>query len=251
MLSKIYNEMLKTDPPNKKENLELIKRCADGEDSVIWDVVIKNARLVFYVLKQNFSQQINDETFSDGLWGLYLAIKNMKDPDSKNFSFTAYAIKYIFGHIIKGLQSRQTQLSSASRKHVTQTSLDAEYKNGEDGNSKRLEIPTEHDEQPDHIIAERDRSKYLREVSSFLVDNIKLSEGQRRIVDGLMKHEGKGNLVAQEIGVSRQHVSEVKKRVREKMEKLLSQNPKLKSQFYQMIVEYDDATRIQLLGLFN
>lgn len=79
MLSDQYNILLVWEPPTEEENQEFLAEVLTGSDHAAWCFVLLNARFVVTIIRQTLGMEnIDDETFSDGLIAFHLALTRLK-----------------------------------------------------------------------------------------------------------------------------------------------------------------------------
>ncbi|MCY6483587.1 RNA polymerase sporulation sigma factor SigF [Clostridium aestuarii] len=89
--------------PNYKENLELLKKCKNGDKSALDKLVKNNMPLVAVISKKFLNRGYEyDDIFQIGCMGLVKAINNF---DAKyNVQFSTYAVPMIMGEIKRFLR---------------------------------------------------------------------------------------------------------------------------------------------------
>jgi len=97
---------------NPEENEKLINEIAtagENKDELAWKLAQNNYPLIPSIINKQFTSQIDQysQMLSDGMVGLFKACKNVKE-GTQNKVFACYASRYIFGHILDGVNERRS-----------------------------------------------------------------------------------------------------------------------------------------------
>ena len=79
--------------------------------------------MVSWVLARRFSNNVCDESFSDGLWGFYTAVTRLRKGATPQ-EFFGYCHKYIMGYVQQGVIQRASQLSKFRYVNAREFSMD-------------------------------------------------------------------------------------------------------------------------------
>ncbi len=190
-------------PLSKAEELEIMRRITDGDDSAREILIVHNLRLVVYIAKKFESPSAGTEDLiSIGTIGLIKAV-NTFSPE-KNIKLATYASRCIENEILMFLR-KASQLKN-------EISIDEPLNTDYDGNELLLcdILGTEADEINLSLENEVERKLVLSAVSG-------LSERERRIMElrfGLNgKKEHTQKEVADKLGISQSYISRLEKKI--------------------------------------
>ena len=190
-------------PLSKAEELEIMSRITDGDDSAREILIVHNLRLVVYIAKKFESPSAGTEDLiSIGTIGLIKAV-NTFSPE-KNIKLATYASRCIENEILMFLR-KASQLKN-------EISIDEPLNTDYDGNELLLcdILGTEADEINLSLENEVERKLVLSAVSG-------LSERERRIMElrfGLNgKKEHTQKEVADKLGISQSYISRLEKKI--------------------------------------
>lgn len=92
--SDLAKKIFQSKIPSREENLMLVKRAKDGDRLAMDEVIIRNGRLVFSVMKNyTYAESIEDDILQEGLMGIQHAV--MKFDFGYKVSFSTYAVFWI------------------------------------------------------------------------------------------------------------------------------------------------------------
>jgi hypothetical protein len=228
-LSAEYRRMLDQDPPEKKENEELLRRAYTGTDEDKWVVVTRNARMVLWVISRHFSDKTSNDTFSDGLWGLFTAVSRLKENCSVQ-EFFGYSHKYIMGYVQQGVIQRGSQLAKFRYTNRREISLD--QFDGTDDDSVKMEIENPNEASPVDMLGREDAGLYSESLIEFICDHpaLRLTDLQKERFRLLARHGGNLSSAAREAGVSAERMRVIKVLVEERLFRLIDSHPGLQHQ---------------------
>ena len=228
-LSAEYKRMLDEEPPTREENDILLKKAFEGTDEDKWEVVTRNARMVLWVISRHFSNKTSNDTFSDGLWGLYTAVTRLRE-DCSVQEFFGYSHKYIMGYVQQGVIQRGSQLAKFRYTNRPEVSLDKF--DGTDEDTFKMEIENPNALNPDDQLGESDARVYSSAFIDFVCEHpaMRLTELQKERFRLLGRHGGNLSSAAREVGVSAERMRVIKVLVEERLFKLIDSNPGLQHQ---------------------
>lgn len=190
-------------PLSKAEELEIMRRITDGDDSAREILIVHNLRLVVYIAKKFESPSAGTEDLiSIGTIGLIKAVNTFSP--QKNIKLATYASRCIENEILMFLR-KASQLKN-------EISIDEPLNTDYDGNELLLcdILGTEADEINLSLENEVERKLVLSAVSG-------LSERERRIMElrfGLNgKKEHTQKEVADKLGISQSYISRLEKKI--------------------------------------
>ena len=190
-------------PLSKAEELEIMSRITDGDDSAREILIVHNLRLVVYIAKKFESPSAGTEDLiSIGTIGLIKAVNTFSP--QKNIKLATYASRCIENEILMFLR-KASQLKN-------EISIDEPLNTDYDGNELLLcdILGTEADEINLSLENEVERKLVLSAVSG-------LSERERRIMElrfGLNgKKEHTQKEVADKLGISQSYISRLEKKI--------------------------------------
>ena len=229
LLSAEYRRMLDREPPTKEENNELLKTAFNGTDEDKWEMVTRNARMVLWVISRHFSDKTSNDTFSDGLWGLYTAVTRLREGCSVQ-EFFGYSHKYIMGYVQQGVIQRGSQL--AKFRYISKREVSLDKFDGSDDDTMRMEIENPNALAPDECLGSDDARIYSSKFIDDLCENpaLRLTELQKERFQLLARHGGNLSSAAREAGVSAERMRVIKVLVEQRLFNLIDSNPGLQHQ---------------------
>jgi hypothetical protein len=232
MLSEQYEKLLKYDPLSEKETMALIRKVQNGNVEAAWYLVCKNTKLVFRVLLHGFPKYVNDESFSDGLLGLYKAITRIRRGTYFGH-FVRFSVGYIRGYILNGIQCRSSQLSpsriTSGYKNCNEISKD-EVIEGNDSDFPAFFgffDPTVL-ESADYFAKEDGRV-----LARKIFQHAYRTQNQAIFLSLMLKHNGNVAEIAKEMKKSRQYIHGVKNGIRKNLIIYLRCHPNMAEEFFE------------------
>lgn len=206
-------------PLSKKEELECIRRIAEGDEKAREKLIAHNLRLVAYIVKKRYCDHYEqDDLISIGTIGLIRAVETFSE--DKNVSFSTYAGKCIDNQIkmyFRKIKNRQNEIY-----------LDAPIEIDKEGNP--LTIADIFKDMAD-VSKEVDLRMDLQKLYRYI--NESLDERERLIISSRYGLSCSGGIqtkpmtqreVAEKLNISRSYVSRIEKKALKKLSDRFEKN---------------------------
>ena len=211
-----YQEILQLPSPTKEENKILIAKAISGGSKEKWELVTRNIKLIYSIAQRYYAKlgEGEEEIVSDGIIGLYKAVCRLRPCVSEQF--ITYGGAYIQNEIARGIQRKKSYFNAAT-----------EYTIWIPVSINKL-VPFDFSLAPIEeiipdigVVTAREACEItdMTEFSKKLVksiccsEEIKLSKKQRNALTVFMAQGGNVRATAKELGVTRQDVDVVIKRI--------------------------------------
>jgi DNA-directed RNA polymerase specialized sigma subunit len=241
-LSDGYEKMLEESVVSKENNKELVQKIINGNTECAWELVIKNCRIVSEVLNRNFPHDVDDDAFSDGLWGFYIALTRLNGKYDISKTFYSYVAPYIFCYINRGMGKRKN-INIKTHQKTTISHYDNRHHYEDDKEIANYEDLIEDSESLTNTLEERDKILFLTQIIKSFSET--LNEKEKIIFNALIKHEGNITHAIQDLNCTRQNVCARKYSIVKKF-LLYLQNNHLKEEFINsMEIKKENLQRIR------
>ena len=224
MISEHYKKLLNYDQLSQEETMALVAKVQDGNKEAAWDLVCKNTKLVFRILFNHYPNHVNDESFSDGIFGLYNAIIRIRE-GSFFGHFVRFSTAYIKGYILRGIQRRSTQLSPSRTKNgfhtFSEISKDEIFEDYENDYPAFYGFFDPSALSPADSYSDEDRKEFIKRIAKHAYH----TNNQATVFFLMGKFDGDIVEVAREMKKSRQYIHKVKNSIRKNLVVYLQKNP--------------------------
>ena len=205
-LSEHYEKMLiESELTQSLDNNDtLVREVLNGNTEIAWELVIKNCRIVANVLHKSFPYNIDDDAFSDGLWGFYVALTRLSNKYNISKTFYPYVASYIFCYVKRGMAKRQNLNLHTNKKEIISHN-DIYNKNEAEGMDSGDDSIEDSNYLP-YILEERDKIRFLSKIIKSFMRSSFLNDKDKIVFKSLIKHNGSSTLSARDLFCSKQNV---------------------------------------------
>jgi hypothetical protein len=236
-------------PDEQKRLVEkIISAKTDRTKSrLAWKFALHNTGFVCHAITRYFPRYVNDETFMDGLYGLYVAATRFK----KVYGHQTYCISYIFGYVQRGLCYTFTQLSPSYRPdkkhHRTEIPIFGAFQHGHyypddmELVQNKLEAEMATNDEVLRQLHKEEREDAIKQIVEDFFEYLRVEKkwdkGGINVIRAFAKEKGERKRAAKRDKMTIQNVYSKRSRARILFKRYLRSHPEIRKQVEEILLE--------------